>query len=486
MSYKVRIQVTAGPMKGQSYLFEQHDIFLFGRSKRNCHAHIQGDPQVSRHHFILEVNPPMSRIRDLGSRNGTFVNDTKHGGRADALDLKLAGKATGPNVDLVDGDVIRAGKTEFQVFVEQDADDPELTCSYEGESSELSPRRSSSLDLPENGPNVTAPQGAGGMPADNRAVAGVRVTAVEPAELDNHPAGALSEDPPGEYRTDWPPPPVEGFEIREHLGSGGMGAVYLAHSKQGDQLVAIKFLRAKVNTGERARSAFLREISMMEQLEHRNIIACLESRRIGNDFCFIMEYCEGGSINQLFAKMGRVPGPKYIARILSQLLSGLAFAHERGFVHRDLKPGNILMANVGGTYVPKLADFGLAKNFEQAGFSGMTATGVYGGSFPYMAKEQLTNYKYVNPASDVFSLGASFYRLLTGHYPRDDDAGEGRDPISVILNGQITPLIERLPDYHAGLAEIIDTALIDDFKRRYANGAEMLFDLRHLMRSEGW
>jgi len=480
MTFRVRIQITRGPMKGQSYLFDQHDIFLFGRSKRNCHAHIQGDPQVSRHHFILEVNPPMSRVRDLGSRNGTFVNNRKHGGRADAFDLKLAGKATGPNVDLVNGDVIRAGKTEFQVFVEGNGDDPDLTCSYEGNPPHEAPAPSSghAADVPP----VAFEEGSDGDPVKGP----VRVTAVEPVDPSNHLPGALSEALAGESHSEWVPPAIEGYELREHLGSGGMGAVYLATANQGDQFVAIKFLRSKVNTGERARTAFLREISMMEQLDHRNIIACFESRRVGNDFCFLMEYCEGGAISQLFAKMGRIPGPKYMARILSQLLAGLAFAHERGYVHRDLKPGNILMAKIDGVYVPKLADFGLAKNFEQAGFSGMTATGVYGGSFPYMAREQLTNYKYVNPASDVFGLGASFYRLLTGKYPRDDDSDDGRDPISVILNSQITPLRERIPDYHAGLAAIIDNALQDDVERRYADGSEMLSALRRLMRFEGW
>ncbi len=122
------------------------------------------------------------------------------------------------------------------------------------------------------------------------------------------------------------------------------------------------------------------------------------------------------------------------APLMIQCLRALEHAHAARFVHRDLKPQNILLHEEQGQLIAKISDFGLAKHLEQAGFSGMTATGRRGGTCAYMPREQLTDFKRAEPVSDVWSLAATFYNMLTGSYPRD--FGAGRDPIEVILQDE--------------------------------------------------
>jgi serine/threonine protein kinase len=153
-------------------------------------------------------------------------------------------------------------------------------------------------------------------------------------------------------------------------------------------------------------------------------------------------------------------------RIAVEALEGLAAAHEAGFVHRDLKPDNVLLGENGAA---RLADFGLAKSFQQAGLSGMTATGVVGGTFPFMAREQLTSYREARPTTDVWSMAATLYFLLTGQYARD--FGD-QDPIAVILRGGVVPLRQRDAAVPADLAAVIDRALDDEPARRFPTARE--------------
>jgi serine/threonine protein kinase len=163
--------------------------------------------------------------------------------------------------------------------------------------------------------------------------------------------------------------------------------------------------------------------------------------------------------------------PKEAGPIMLQALEGLAFAHGKSFVHRDLKPPNILLAGIEKPRVAKIADLGMAKNFEQAGFSGMTATGSFGGTFPFMAREQVTNFKYFKPVSDVWSIGATFYNMLTGQFPRD--FRRGQDPMEIILHGDIIPIRKRESDIPKRIAEVIDRSIANNTRDRYQNAGEM-------------
>jgi serine/threonine protein kinase len=160
-------------------------------------------------------------------------------------------------------------------------------------------------------------------------------------------------------------------------------------------------------------------------------------------------------------------------------LRGLEHAHRLKVVHRDLKPGNILLETVGRRMTARIADFGLAKCFEQAGLSGMTATGICRGTYAFMPREQLTEFKYVRATSDIWSIAATFYHVLTGNFPRDFPPG--RDPVEVILNDDCVPIRRRDPAIRASIAAVIDRALKPDPAQPFASAAEKRSAVEGLM-----
>src|SRR5207245_1332066 len=156
---------------------------------------------------------------------------------------------------------------------------------------------------------------------------------------------------------------------------------------------------------------------------------------------------------------GRTTSPGVAVAIGCQALDGLAHAHARQIVHRDVKEANLMLVDGGGGFVVKVADFGLAKNFHESGASGITSDGMLGGTLAYMPKEQLLDFKYVKPPADVYALGATLYRLLTGEYPRD--YREGDNWIRISLEQPIVPIRERPAgrDLPASLCAVIEKAL---------------------------
>jgi len=395
----VRLVVTAGPIRGQRFEFAGHDTFLFGRAP-DCHARLDAsDASASRHHFLLEVSPPLARLRDLGSLNGTRVNGVRHGGRRPGESPEDAAARGGVDVDLRDGDEIRVGATVIHVEVEAPASPLE--------------------DLVAEG---EAEEAVGGM--------------------------------------------VGPYAIERLLGKGGMGAVYLARHRDGGPPVALKVILPRMLVDEAVQEIFVREIEVTRALRHPNVVGLLDFGRHEGRFYFALEYCPGGSAEALRVRLGgRVPLPS-VLRIAVDALEGLAAAHEAGFVHRDLKPDNVLLDEDGAA---RLADFGLAKSFQQAGLSGLTATGVIGGTFAFMAREQLTSYREARPTTDVWSMAATLYFLLTGEYARD--FGD-QDPVAVILRGGIVPLRQRDPSIPVDLAAVLDRALDDEPARRFPTARE--------------
>jgi serine/threonine-protein kinase len=182
-----------------------------------------------------------------------------------------------------------------------------------------------------------------------------------------------------------------------------------------------------------------------------------------------MELCAGGSVGAYQSRRGGKLPLDEVARIALDAMTGLAYAHERKFVHRDLKPDNLLMTERDGGTI-KVADFGLAKSFDKAGLSGMTATSTFGGTPLFMAREQLANFKKVKPVTDVWSLGATMYWLLTAQPVRDFSAAP--DPMLVILGESAIPIRKRDPSIPPRVAEVIDRALADEVGDRYATMLE--------------
>ena len=229
-----------------------------------------------------------------------------------------------------------------------------------------------------------------------------RVEAAVAATSDGHATPAATRAPH---------PTLPGYEILGELGRGGMGVVYQARQVRLNRAVALKMILAGQHAGAEAAARFLAEAEAVAKLQHPNIVQIFHIDEHAGHPYFEMEYVGGGSLADRLD--GTPRPPREAARLVETLAGAMAEAHRQGVVHRDLKPGNILLTPEG---VPKVADFGLAKllNVE----SGLTRTDSVLGSPSYMAPEQAEGKtKEVGPAADVYALGAILYELLTGRPP---------------------------------------------------------------------
>lgn len=470
MDAKVILEITDGKLRGHRFEFNEHDTFLFGRSRKDCHAALPYDKFVSRHHFILEVNPPDAQIRDLGSLNGTLINGIKNGGREHHETPEKGAKRRHNAVTLQPGDLICVGDT---------------TMRFDIETSELSPEN------PPRTLTVINPVGEGPTPTAPRRVVACQqcgenvADEVGPGRTGDYVCNACREkiasDPMRHLRgliqaavqgnQGETSPEIPGYRIMEKLGEGGMGVVYSGECLENHSQVAVKIMLSKIAVDEKSRAAFLRECEVLAHLKHPHIVKLVESGSSGTAFYSIMEYCDGGSLGDLMRKRRRLP-IRLACLLILEVLKGLEYAHESGFVHRDIKPENILLHRQGNKSLAKLGDFGLAKNFENAGFSGMSVTGEFAGTYYFMPREQLTDFKRTRPVSDIWSVGATLYFLLTGgKSPRNFD--DERHPTDIILEGRIINVQERNPQIPYSLSQVVDRSIADEPSKRFQSAEEM-------------
>jgi hypothetical protein len=450
MADKVILNLTAGPLTGKILEFLDHDTLVFGRMD-DCHICIPDDNYLSRHHFLLEVNPPDARIRDLGSLNGTYVNGRKVGGRLKNETPDEGAQRNYPQVDLYDGDEIKTGDTCFHVktIVEKPAAQI-IHCERCGKdvTAEVTSRREG---------NYLCRNCIKELDADPDAILQALFNLLPQSRSQIQ---------------------IPDYEIVKLLGKGGMGEVFQIRHKTNGTFAALKLMVPKVAVSAEARDKFFREIQTSSALYHPKIVQFISSGVSGSIFYLIMEYCNRGNLLDLMNFVGRPLTENETLPLMLQVLDGLAYAHLRDIVHRDLKPQNILLTKENSALCAKIGDFGLSKNFTQAGFSGMTITGTYSGSYPFMPREQVTNFKYVKPFSDVWSIAATFYYVLTGELPRD--LKKGQDPLEVILSGKIIPIRSRKKDISCKFAEVIERSLSNQPKDRYPDAGEMKKDLEKI------
>jgi serine/threonine protein kinase len=203
---------------------------------------------------------------------------------------------------------------------------------------------------------------------------------------------------------------LPGLELIDELGRGGLGIVYLAWQQSLARLVAVKVVASEWVASPEERERALRGAAAVAHLEHPNIVQVYHLAQHENWFYGILEYLEGGSLADRL--MGVPMEPRAAALILRSIARAAAFVHEKGFIHRDIKPANILFKADG---TPKLADFGLARAIASAGV--LTRVGQSLGTPRYMAPEQALGQQKIGPAADTYSLGSTFYEMLTGRSP---------------------------------------------------------------------
>ena len=284
-----------------------------------------------------------------------------------------------------------------------------------------------------------------------------------------------AEDPAEPKGPRFVPPSVEELsrhfpqlEIIKFIGQGGMGAVYQARQKELDRTVALKILPPQVAGGAGFAERFAQEARALGKLNHPHIVTLYQFGQADGLFYFLMEYVDGITLQQLM-QTGRIASREALA-IVPQICDALQYAHLRGIVHRDIKPGNILLSKEGHV---KIADFGVAKIVAEglentsapnpSGAGELTGAGTVLGTPHYMAPEQVDSPQDVDHRADIYSLGVVFYEMLTGELPSGKlEAPSARArglQIDVRLDEVVLRALEKQPDRRYQAADTMKTVV---------------------------
>lgn len=275
---------------------------------------------------------------------------------------------------------------------------------------------------------------------------------------------------------------VQGYRIERAIGSGGLGAVYLAKQLTLDRYVAIKVLHQSRTDSDEALQRFLREARLLSQLNHPNIVQIIEFGNTETGVAFLaMEYVTGMTLREYVDQSGGLHLEQIFA-IGEQLCAAVQAAHEMKIIHRDLKPQNVIIsANPAGGELVKLLDFGIGKSLN-SGTAELTNTSVVLGTPGYLAPEQIQCAKEVDPRADVYALGAILYYMIAGRPPYRAEL------VTAILAHQLmqppAPLVmEELHDPSTlVLEEIVMKALARDANARFQSAKELAHALRSAAR----
>jgi serine/threonine-protein kinase len=268
-----------------------------------------------------------------------------------------------------------------------------------------------------------------------------------------------------------------GYEVVKRLGIGGMGEVFLARQVAMDRDVALKVLPPAMTKNSELVERFLHEVRMAAKLEHPNIVAAFDAGTDGGYYYMAMSFVEGEDLDDRLARTGPLSEKEGIDVALA-MAHALEYAWTRHkILHRDIKPANVMIDKVGDT---KLMDMGIAKSLNED--SSLTMAGTFVGTPYYMSPEQAKNTDELDCRVDIYSLGASLYHLLTGHYPF-----EGKSPMAVLSQHLAAPLPspqDRNPDISDAVAYLIFKSMAKNRDRRYIDWAEMIADLERLSNAD--
>src|SRR3989338_7642866 len=433
MAMKVVLRIEEGPEKGREIPFEEADNYLIGRADPQSQADLNIGPEdeyVSRNHFYIEVRPPNCLIRDNQSTNGTYVR-------------RRGEKDFGPRIEEVvveDGDQIKIGRTILSVGVIQ-PEPVSIPTRMKNREAPAAPHPATpppAVALPAPPPTPAAapqllcircqkpldslPSLASGIILRNldfmcgkcrgevleqREREAAKKAAVKYAcwkcgadvtrsansdglavELSNVALYLCKQC--AEKGREGGKKEIGGYSVLSELGHGGMGVVYKVWHPKTGRLAALKQVLPIAKADKDVILRFMREINIMENLQHQAIVRLYEAGQDGANPFFISEFAPNGSLGQFTSRNGAPKvSPAEALQHISAALTGLAFMHEHEYVHRDIKPENILLRQTpAGALQPKLADFGLARNYERHGGT-ITKLGEFAGTIMYMPPEQI-------------------------------------------------------------------------------------------------
>ncbi len=393
---RILLEVIAGPSLHRNFTFEQHDLFLVGRGE-DVHFQIPNDLQLSRRHFMIEVNPPSCMVIDLNSKSGIEVNGVRNKSKR-----------------LRNGDTIRAGATEFAVSIENDVEWFEAS---------------------------------------------------HDTEVQLSPPVAIA--PPSIF------PAIPGYQVVREIGRGGMGVVYLATRRDNARRVAVKTLLPATAVSSLAVQRFLREATILQELDHPHIVRFTDMGEVSGLLWFGMEFVDGPDAAKAIRQCGSMSIPD-ACRLARESISALIYAHSRSFVHRDIKPHNILLETnaTSGKFQARLSDFGLARTYQSSQISGLTQLGESGGTPMYMPPEQVRQFREARPAADQYSVAATLYFLLTG-CTIFEPAQDIIQLMLKVLDEAPVPIRNRRADIPAPLAVAIHRSLSKNASDRFPHLSEL-------------
>jgi len=261
-------------------------------------------------------------------------------------------------------------------------------------------------------------------------------------------------------------PSIPGYRILKQMGQGGMATVYLAVQESFGRQVALKIMSDQLGKDDVWAKRFMHEARIVSQLSHSNIVPVFDVGSHNGRFHISMELLKGGKLDEKITKGLSIAD---IVKIICGVAAGLDYAGSKGFVHRDIKPDNIMFRDDG---TPVILDFGIAK--QKDGDSKMTKTGTIVGTTGYMSPEQAMGQE-LDERSDLYSLGIMFYELLTGHVPFRGDSA-----VAVLLK-HVQEAPPPLPSHLNIFQPILDKALAKKPEDRYARGSEMVEHLQELL-----
>ena len=269
---------------------------------------------------------------------------------------------------------------------------------------------------------------------------------------------------------------VAGYRVEALIGRGGMGAVYRADEEGLGRKVALKVIAPELAQDERFRERFLRESRIAASLDHPHVIPIYQAGEQDGVLFLAMRYVEGSDLAKVVAEDGALE-PKRAVDLLSQIAEALDAAHEKGLIHRDVKPSNVLIARAGGREHCYLGDFGLTK--RTGSLSGVSVAGEIVGTLEYVAPEQITG-GALDERSDVYSLGCVVYECLTGQspFPRATDVAL----LWAHVHEEPTPPSKARPELPKELDTVLTRALAKEPGRRYRSAGELLAATRSALR----
>ena len=516
MKEKITIEIIKGEGAGQKFEYEDAERIFVGR-QADCGI-VLPEKTVSRYHCLLDINPPTVKLQDFGSLNGTFLNDVKIGQRERDKSWEEASRDAHKEYELHDGDVIGIGKKCRLKCTVEEPDIMAISGAWDGtmpeaDEDEENPAAYDGIDLMGNegaaeeseavpeGPIEAAEKGqseAAAWSEEAKETSGKGQSEAEPEEApeeepeQNNPKhdeemdkilgellmailGGKQERPVG-------PSPVEGFDKIALLGKGGMGEVWKVRENKTGKLYALKTMLPQIAGDKKARDMFLREAKLTEFLDHENVVRTYKTGFSNNVYYILMDICEGGSVDDLMKRYGGKLSLNLATFIILQALEGLEYVHNvpvqaeivkrglfggrreklmdaKGLVHRDFKPGNIFLMDKSDHPVAKVADFGMAKAFQAAGFTTMSSEGMVKGTVPFMPRQQALDCRFAKPEVDVWAAAASYYYMLTGQFPKN--FRQGVNMWQILVTESATPIWQRDPSVPERLAQVIDRALVE-------------------------